>query len=639
MKKGSPEAIVSANYKALWARYPDIAKRLQPISIGPESRYEIIRPDKSVALPTVLIKDVGKVYYNVADPFEDAKKNIELLNLKNTRIALFLGMGLGYELVYYLAHKAMTQKTFSILVIERDIELFKHAMHTVDITQIINNPKITLLVGLEESELFIPFRNFLVEGSQFMLTKACNCVYHQAAMHLHSDYYKRAIQIFQDTIRFQLANFGNDPYDSFLGIDNKLANLDTILHNPGINMLFDKFKGKPAVIVATGPSLDKNKELLKGLEDKALIIAVDAAMKIIYPMGIKPHLYTSLERVEFVVKLFDNMPDDAYEDSWLAACPVVLPVVYDTYKGPKIIVYRNFDHFKWMPIDRGIVDSKFSAGNLAFRIAQMLGCDPVILVGQDLSFKKDLSQSHAKGSSLGDLQEDFYSEGILQVKGNYDEEVPTSRTFYNCIKGYEVDLQGWNGTCINATEGGAYINGTKVMTLKEAIVKYLQVPNVDYRQLIKNELKDFQNTDFEADKKKLKDLIESTINEFNIMLKEAHEAIALVDEKESWLKGIVDGSDTSFSTTALMELEGNVTKPKYSWHKRFFNTFQLFFMHVFQSQHIMIEMDIVALPGMYDTQEKAVADALLHHRLYYKKFDELANVCLKRLEQSRIELP
>ena len=73
----------------------------------------------------------------------------------------------------------------------------------------------------------------------------------------------------------QILHFGNDPYDSLIGIENMLANLDEIISNPGINLLYNKFAGKPAIVVATGPSLNKNKHLLKGMENKALIVAAD----------------------------------------------------------------------------------------------------------------------------------------------------------------------------------------------------------------------------------------------------------------------------------------------------------------------------------------------------------------------------
>lgn len=85
-----------------------------------------------------------------------------------------------------------------------------------------------------------------------------------------------------------------------------LANIKVILENPGINLLYNRFSEKPAIVVATGPSLNKNKHLLKGLEDKALIISVDASLKILMEMGVKPHLVTSLERVPQVANLIDG---------------------------------------------------------------------------------------------------------------------------------------------------------------------------------------------------------------------------------------------------------------------------------------------------------------------------------------------
>jgi hypothetical protein len=131
-----------------------------------------------------------------------------------------------------------------------------------------------------------------------------------------------------------------------------LRNINTIINNPGVNLLKDKFKGKPGVVVATGPSLNKNKHLLKGLEDKALLISCDATLKILLAMGVKPHLVTSLEREMAVVQLFEGIQKEQVEDVYLAACPVVYPEVYQTYPGPNIVIYRRFDHFKWLQLER-----------------------------------------------------------------------------------------------------------------------------------------------------------------------------------------------------------------------------------------------------------------------------------------------
>ena len=83
-----------------------------------------------------------------------------------------------------------------------------------------------------------------------------------------------------EAINQVLLLYGNDPYDSLLGIKFTLRNIPTIIDYTGIADLKDVFKGKPGIVVASGPSLDKNVKLLEGLREKAVICAADGSVKI-----------------------------------------------------------------------------------------------------------------------------------------------------------------------------------------------------------------------------------------------------------------------------------------------------------------------------------------------------------------------
>jgi len=85
--------------------------------------------------------------------------------------------------------------------------------------------------------------------------------------------------------------------------------------------------------VATGPSLNKNIHLLKGLENKAVICAVDASLRVMRRHNLKPHLVTSLERVLPTAKLFEGLTKEDVEGVYLSACPVIRPETYANFPG------------------------------------------------------------------------------------------------------------------------------------------------------------------------------------------------------------------------------------------------------------------------------------------------------------------
>ena len=61
-------------------------------------------------------------------------------------------------------------------------------------------------------------------------------------------------------------------------------------------------------------------------------------------------MVTSLEREHEVTQFFDNIPPETSKDIYMVACPVIYNHSYEAYTGPKVMIYRLFDHFKWLGI-------------------------------------------------------------------------------------------------------------------------------------------------------------------------------------------------------------------------------------------------------------------------------------------------
>ena len=59
--------------------------------------------------------------------------------------------------------------------------------------------------------------------------------------------------------------------------------------------MFDRFKGCPAIVVAAGPSLEKEIEHIRALSSRALIIAGGSAVNALLQAGITPHLAATVD--------------------------------------------------------------------------------------------------------------------------------------------------------------------------------------------------------------------------------------------------------------------------------------------------------------------------------------------------------
>lgn len=606
--KLNPEIYLN-NIKVLQLRYPDLALMLSLIEI---KNYRLVQ--YSGCLPNVLLPD-GQPYY-IGSMQKYIDEQFRGFEAKNVKIPIFLGAGLFYEAIYWLQFKAKEHNTQAMMIIEKDPEMFMCAMNVTDLTPMINNPAIHFFVGVPLNQLYTTLRNHYSKNmTEMLMCGATQPVFLYPAMKIGKEYYLHALQIVFESIYHSIQNFGNCPEDSLIGLENMLDNVSEIVNNPGINLLYDKFKSRPAVIVATGPSLKKNVHLLKDIGDKALIISVDASFKFLMKNGIKPHMVTSLEREHEVQQFFDGFDPGEAKDVYMTACPVLFNHVYQSYTGPQIIVYRNFDHFKWLEIDRGVLEIKLSSSNMAFKIAEALGCDPIILVGQDLAYGEN-DETH-----VTEVPFSSEGEGIFYVKGNVAEQVKTNSGWYNFLKAYELDISQHNGKVINCTEGGAYIPGTHIANLAETIDKYA-FEEWHPLDIIKENLAQFNGVD--GDIEKLKGIVEKTETDvreiINLCIKGAGACKAHEEELESEL-----------TPEMFDEIRQKITEPRLEIQTKYADTFQRFLMHVVQSAHLSFEMRTVML-------HTEPAEVLLQFINWYSFIGDLSEICLQSLQKARGKL-
>jgi len=335
------------------------------------------------------------------------------------------------------------------------------------------------------------------------------------------------------------------------------------------------------------------------------------------------------------VKLLEGFSKEEVDDVYLAACPVVRNELYQAYPGARVIVYRDFDHFKWLGIDRGILKIQLSAGNMAFKVAESLGCNPIILIGQDLAFSRD-GRTHAAGSVYGENQQLPPGE-VLEVMGNDGESIMTNRTWYSFLRAYEMDLLNYSGTCINATEGGAYITGTLVMPLQEAIDKHAQEEFYP-RDTIRDSLTVFTPQDIEQDLQQVLVLTADTTKDLEQIIEYCRQGISSYEKYKDELESCLNNTENMKSIRKrLTVIEREIMEPKESC-RQLHHAFQLFFAHVFQSFAIKFEMEMIAVPEKYEDQDMARVEIILRQAEWYAVIGDLAGICLQSLKKASKQL-
>ncbi|UOD35078.1 motility associated factor glycosyltransferase family protein [Deferribacteraceae bacterium V6Fe1] len=497
--------IYEKNFQALKKFRPDLAKKVE--SYKSNGKYNTISSNHPDKIPNLIYLPEKLLAYDNNDPLAyvqaDLRNKIRLPVLN-----IFFGFGLGYEILTFLQKFAVQESV--LIVFEPEFEPFYVALYTIDLTPVISDSRVKLLIDIPINDVFVNLHAILFMGNLKLFVKAINIIDNSLSLRLNGDYYKKVMSHLKDAVKEVLLHFGNDPWDSLIGIVNTFLNINEIIGWPGIKDLEGIFDGKPGIVVATGPSLNKNIHLLKGLENKAVICAADASLRIMKKNGLKPHLVTSLERVIATSKLFEGLTQEDVKDVYLSACPVIRPETYTNFPGERIIVYRNFATFQWLEIEKGTLDIGPSAANMAFKILEFLGCNPIILIGQDLAFGEN-EVTHASGATFGEKEEQYHTKRqILEVEGNYVPKIKTTDVWYKFMKYYEKDIAGFKGEVINATEGGAKIYGTKIMTFKEAIEKYIN-EDISVIDNIKSNLKYPDEAEKEKYKKQSMDKVNEAI--------------------------------------------------------------------------------------------------------------------------------
>nr|WP_321023695.1 6-hydroxymethylpterin diphosphokinase MptE-like protein [Clostridium neonatale] len=292
----------------------------------------------------------------------------------------------------------------------------------------------------------------------------------------------------------------------------------------------DIYKDKPAIIVSAGPSLDKNIDLLKGIEDQFVIVTGGRPLKGLLEKEIRPKLIVSIDPEDINYELMKGCIENT--DLPLIYYEVTNEHILKNYSGPKILSIQgdfvnDLIDYRSTPLDcyGSVAHSMVSA-------AILLGCNPIIMIGQDCAYTDDNAHSTYLEEKHNDEKfEDVKSELDIWVDGVNGEKVRTSRVLNVYRLGFEEMVKKYKDVVfINATEGGARINGTIEMPLKDAINKYCN-NNIEKMPIIDN--------DYEISKKVQEKLLEAKnnikeIKEFCIKGEDLVKKLTINSDNSKW---------------------------------------------------------------------------------------------------------
>jgi hypothetical protein len=167
-------------------------------------------------------------------------------------------------------------------------------------------------------------------------------------------------------------------------------NFPYCVHLSEATSLAGRLTGLPVLVVGAGPSLDEFLPVLSGLAGRFLVVAASSALTPLAKAGIQPHLVVALDS-RHLGQWLDN---DFLADSVLAAASTSHPETF-TYRSLATVVFHIRPWLNRIFGSGATLATGGHAGSAAFTLALWAGANPIILVGQDLSFRPEAT--HAQG--------------------------------------------------------------------------------------------------------------------------------------------------------------------------------------------------------------------------------------------------
>ena len=458
--------------------------------------------------------------HSAYDPVKEANTLIkEIENDEDLDLVFVFGMGGGYLI------NAVRKLNVSVAVIEPDINFFNTLIDNFKLDKILEDDKITFFIGGNDDEDIEFISLTTTKKVKFFITRSYATLFAEEALH----YQSKVLSV----VDKKIININTISRFDKLWAYNIASNAVEIATHYGVNRFFNKYKDIPAVIVSAGPSLEKNITKLKEMKNKAIIIAVDTAMKPLSSHGISPHFVITIDPQKKNSKYFRNIH---FEDTVLISESSVDHEAVESFNGSIFFIDSIFPLAKYFmkPLgDRGDITMGGSVSTAAYDFAVKIGANPIIMVGLDLSFPNH--QTHIKGSyheenfftEIGKL--DSYDSRIYKVlvsgnlreeKNIYGDSVFTDSRFDMYRNWYEAQCA--NNSKIkfyNATEGGVIIKAMENITLQELIDKFddinIQIDKNDRNTSDKTKiLENLKNGLIKIDKEivSLKPYVEEAIN-------------------------------------------------------------------------------------------------------------------------------
>lgn len=484
--------------------------------------------------------------HNRQNPLGEANEIFSRCTNEPVSIHLIYGLGLGYLFQLFSLKSKGT-----VILYEPDLNVLKIVFTLVDFSKDILKENVFIFDNVEQTAELIHKKSGMDNLPQ-MLSLPSQRNYDNEGFDNLVRKLQELIGSFKLDLKYTKEKFY--PLSKML-----IQNLPNVLKEKPLIKLKDKLKGKTAVVVSAGPTLDRNIETIKKYRKNIVLFVVGTALKTIVKNEITPDFVVIIESFNSSKQL-EGL--DTEKVNFITE-PISHPALRNfNYKNVFTHISSNtpINHFL-AEITGENIDEYLSKGTVSYtalNCARILGCSKIVIVGQDLAYIE--GQCYSKNSAYKDLicsqnletgkweitAKDFdafassistspkeevriatakrrlknLNNSLYSVKSIQGGILPTESVYAAFIRPLSEYTQLFNDReYINTSLVGAQIDGFENMSLEEALKDTMPLGNLDL------------SADFEYKK-------DDVFGNFELKIKELKEAKSIIEDGKKYLKSM-----------------------------------------------------------------------------------------------------
>lgn len=473
---------LTENLNILSRSFPDIFEKIRNAGAMGNNNAVRLENARNGMLTIIYENDPGSTYiHSKYDPAAEAQRFIgQYKDVGRYKHVFFYGVGMGYHIEEFCRN--WPDRKFTLYEPEQSILLSYLKERQLEKLPLSNCKGI--YTGSSQRDIGYMLQQYVSQINGEVLF-----VILPSYERIFSEKYKYFLEAFRIAVMNKRASLQAQTHFQKLWTTNSIKNFKEVVNSS--NILQDKkgyFVGKPAIIAAAGPSLEDELENLRLIKEKGLayIFSVGSAINTLISDGILPDAVCIYDPAPNTNEVIRKVKEQRLDIPLIYGSSVYSGAIQD-YPGRKLHMLTSQDTISSFFLKHknekelaGIIDSP-SIAIVALQMFIMLGCAPIILVGQNFAFKNN--RYYAQGIEYENRSGELSSsdmDNALEERDVNGGRVQTSKLFNHMRNQMEmyIDRCGCKDI-VNATKGGAKIKGTVYKPLEELIEKELVHSSID----------------------------------------------------------------------------------------------------------------------------------------------------------------